>query len=221
MDSEVGASPMIGVFILVGLIVVMFVALGVFVSLFEVELSGTMPMAKIEAVEAKGGLLNDSPPVNFSGNWIILSHTAGNPLDISRTKIQIKGYGETQDHSLGKEKASPVKGDILVEYTDLSYDGKLASKPGKNDGDYSSEYHGYEFHNPELSDGFWSAGEQLTLNGQDSKNPGDDSTVRVYMNGIRKTDNNWRFSKDGQITISVMSTSNQILSVIQTTVKLT
>ncbi len=111
-----------------------------------------------------------------------------------------------------------MKGNILVEYTNLGYDGKLESKPNRDSGDYSPEYQGYGFHNPDLSDGLWSQGEKLTLNGQDSKVSGAASTVKVYMDGVSKTDNNWRFSKGGQITITVMDIpTNQVIAIIQTT----
>lgn len=205
-------SAMIGAFILVGLMVVMLAAVTILVSQFTFNLPQSAPQANIVVVEAKGGLL----PVDFNENWIILQHKLGYPLNTSRTKIQIKGYGETQDNS---GIHGDLKGNILVEYTNLEYDGKLPSRPDQDHGDYSPEYHGYRFHNPDLSDGLWSQDEKLILNGQDSKNPGDDSTVKVYMEGISNTDNNWRFSRGGSITITIMDIpSNQVITSIQTTV---
>lgn len=110
-----------------------------------------------------------------------------------------------------------MKGNILAEYTNLGYDGKLQSKPNRDSGDYSPEYHGYGFHNHDMSDGFWSQSEKPTLNGQDSKVSGATST-KVYMDDISKTDNNWRFSKGEQITITVTDIpTNQVIASIQTT----
>lgn len=221
VGNKEAVSPMIGVFILVGLMVIMLLAVTVLVSEFTVNLPESATQANIVVVEAKGGLLNDTPPVNFNENWIILQHKMGYPLNTSRTKIQIKGYGETQADKYGTTWLS-VKGNILVEYTNLEYDGKLESKSNQDSGDYSPEYHGYGFHNPDLSDSLWSQGEKLTLNGQDSKVPGAASTVKVYMDSVSKTDNNWRFSKGGQITITVMDIpTNQVIASIQTTVSST
>lgn len=221
VGNKEAVSPMIGVFILVGLMVIMLLAVTVLVSEFTVNLPESATQANIVVVGAKGGLLNDTPPVDFNENWIILQHKMGYPLNTSRTKIQMKGYGETQADKYGTTWLS-VKGNILVEYTNLEYDGKLESKSNQDRGDYSPEYHGYGFHNPDLSDSLWSQGEKLTLNGQDSKVPGAASTVKVYMDSVSKTDNNWRFSKGGQITITVMDIpTNQVIASIQTTVSST
>lgn len=215
--GEEGVSPLFGVVLLVGLMLTMLLAFAVLTSVFAVRLPESAPQASIVVEGAKGGLLNDTPQVDFNENWITLYNRMGYPLNISRTKIQIKGYGETQDNSGIRGN---VKGNIIVEYTNLKYDGKLEAKPQQNKGDYSDEYHGYAYHNPDLSDGYWNAGEKLILNGEDSKNPGASSTVKVYMEGISNTDNNWRFNKSGQITITVIDIqTNQVIASLQTTVK--
>ncbi len=227
--DETGVSPLFGVVLLVGLTITMLLAIAVMTSVFTAwvpeSLSqgsvGVVPQANIVVDEAKGGLLNDIPSVNFNENWIILSYKTGSSLNIARTKIQIKGYGETQDRAHGTDGPS-VQGNIVVEYTNLEYEGKLEAKPNQATDPYSPEYHGYEFHNPELSNGFWDAREKLILNGEDSKTPGEGegSTVKVYMEGIKKTNNNWRFKKGGQITITIMDAyTDNIISVVRTIVK--
>lgn len=216
-ENDEAVTPIIGIVVIVGLTVVMFVAVAA-ISVFSFALPESAPQAKIVVEDVKGGLRYDTPPVNFNENWIILYHEWGESLNTSGTKIQIRGYGETQDNTFGAE-GTPVKGNILVEYMNLGYSGKLEVGPNQNY-PYSLEYHGYKFHNPDLSDGSWSAGDKLTLNGQDSKNSGDSSTVKVYMDGVTKTSNNWRFSKSGQITITVMDiATNQAISVFQAIVK--
>lgn len=218
--NEEALSPVIGTTLMVGMTVAMVAAVAIAVSGFALPDSAPQAkQAKIVIVEAKGGLRYDTPPVNFNENWITLYHKGGDHLNTSKTKIQIKGYGETQDNTYGT-LGTNAKGNILVEYTDLEYFGKLEAKPNKNTDPYSPEYHGYEFHNPYLYDGFWSAGERLILNGQDSINSGDSSTVKVYMEGVAKTSNNWRFSTTGQVTITVMDTAtNQVIATSKTTVK--
>lgn len=219
VGNNEAVSPMIGAFMLVGLMVIMLLAVTVLVSEFTVNLPESATQAKIVVVEAKGGLLNDTPPVDFNENWIILQHKMGYPLNTSRTKIQIKGYGETLDNSGIRGN---VEGNILVECTNLEYDGKLEARPNLRNNQYSDDYHGYEYHNPDLSDGYWNAGEKLILNGEDSKSHGATSTVKVYMEGISNTDNNWRFGKGGQITITVMDIpTDQVIASIQTTVSST
>lgn len=216
-ESEDAASPLIGIILFVGLSVAMVLAILVMsVFTFTPPESASLinTPAKIEVVEVEVGLFNDTPPVNFNENWIIMDHKMGSPLDIAKTKIQIKGYGETQDNTFGNVGQS-VRGDITIEYTNLGYDGKEA-KSNRNNYPYSQDYHGYEFHNPDLSDGSWSPGERLTLNGEDSKSSGESSTVKVYMDGVTKTDNNWRINKSRQITVTVMdAATNQIIAVSQ------
>lgn len=222
-ENEDGITPIVGVFLLVAITVTMFAAIGFSVYIFESgQTSSTsgasqsiIKVAYIEVKEAKGGLFS----VKFNENWIILYHKSGDSLSASQTKIQIEGYGETQDKAFGNEMKKFAKaGNILVEYINLEYSGKLEANPGKNNGDYSKDYHGYGFHNPELSDGSWSAGETLTLNGQDGINPssGNASTVNVYMDGIDKTDNNWRFMKGGEITVTVLdATTDQVIATVK------
>lgn len=217
--GETGVSSLPGVLLLVGLTMTMLLAMAVMTAVFASKTPESGLQANIEVQEVKGGLLNDTLQVNFSENWIALYHKLGYPLKIARTKIQIKGYGETQNSAFGQE-ASSVGGNILVEYTNLEYAGKLEAKPGHYNYPYSQEYHGYAYHNPDLSDGLWSPGEKLILNGQDSKSSGESSSVKVYIDGNKKTDNNWRFSKGEQITITIMDAyTDTIISTAQITVQ--
>ncbi len=216
-ECDDAVSPVIGITLLVALTVIMVSIIAA--SVFAFTIPGITPHAMIVAEEAKGGLRYDHPPVHFNENWIILSHEWGDSLAASNTKIQISGYGETQNITYGTP-GSNAKGNILVEYTNLEYSGKLESKPNQNTDPYSPEYHGYEFHNPILNDGLWSPGERLILNGQDSINGSDSSTVKVYMNGIAKTNNNWRFDKSKQIIITVVDVlTDRVISTSRVTVK--
>jgi hypothetical protein len=189
-------------------------------SVFLFEPGVITPHAVIEIKDAKGGLLLDPGSVRFNQNWIILSHKGGDPLEVSKTMIKLTGNGETQNIMLNPPFGDPVKGDIIIDYADLGYPGKLESEPTINNDPYSFEYHGYEFHNQQLKDGYWSAGEILTLNGQDSINRSELSTIKVQTNDVSKTSNNWRFSSDNLIEITIIDIpSQQIIAKATSVVK--
>jgi FlaG/FlaF family flagellin (archaellin) len=216
-DNACAISPVIGVIFMVALTVIM--ASVIAATVFSFKPAAKAPYAVIEIKEAKGGLRYDSPNVNFNENWIILYHNGGDSLEINKTKILIRGYGETQNITFST-LGTIARDDLIIDYLDLGYSGKLESRPTWNSEPYSFEYHGYEFHNSELNDGYWSTGERLTLNGQDSINGNESSTVRVRMNNVAKTSNNWRFSANKYIDITIIDIpSKQIIAEISTIVK--
>lgn len=208
-ENGSAVSPVIGVILMVAITVIM--ASTIAASVFLFNPAAKAPYAVIEIKEAKGGLPSEPSTVRFNENWITLYHKGGDPLDINKTKILIRGNGETRNMMINTTFGDSAKGDIIIDYLDLGYPGKLKSKPNSNDTDspYSSEYHGYEFHNPILNDGYWSSGEILTLNGQDSINGSDSSTVKVRIGNIAKTSNNWGFSTDKYIDITIIDISSQ------------
>lgn len=200
-------SPVIGVILMVAITVIM--ASTIATSVFLFTPAAKAPYAVIGIKDAKGGLPSDASAVRFNENWILLYHKGGDPLDINKTKILIRGNGEIRNMIINTTFGDSTKGDIIVDYLYLGYSGKLESKPNSDESPYSSEYHGYEFHNTILDDGYWSAGEILTLNGQDSINGSDSSTVKVKLNNIAKTSNNWGFSSDKYIDITIIDISSQ------------
>lgn len=205
-ENKSAVSPVIGVILMVAITVIM--ASTIAASVFLFNPAAKAPYAVIEIKEVKGGLRYDSPNVNFNENWIILFHEGGDSLEINKTKILIRGYGETQNITTGTP-GSLSRGDIIIDYTDLGFSGKLESRPTWNTEPYSFEYHGYEFHNYGLNDGYWSAGEKLILNGQDSISGNESSSIKVQINNIAKTSNNWRLSGGKNIDITIIDISSQ------------
>jgi len=210
-------SPAIGVILMVAITLIM--ASTIAASVFLFNPAAKVPYAVIEIKEVKGGLRYDSPNVNFSENWILLYHKGGDSLEINKTKILIRGDGETQNITYGTP-GTVARGNLIINYLNLGYTGKLESRPTWNTDPYSFEYHGYEFHNSGLNDGYWSAGEKLILNGQDSISGNESSSIKVLMNNIVETSNNWRLSGGKNIDITIIDIpSKQIIAEMSSIVK--
>jgi len=116
----------------------------------------------------------------------VLAHKGGDPLDVNSVYMVITGYGCSTTGSFPHFKVP--RGQLVITYEDLGYDGKLSQ---------------YEIRNKDLSDGLWSAGEKLTINGYDSIKGTAESSVHVTINGMSNTSNNYGLKENSIITIEI------------------
>ncbi len=210
-EREDAGSSVIGVVLLVGLAVVMVstIALSVF-AFGAFEPQPPAPQAKIEVVEAKGGLPSfGQAGVSFEKNTIQLKHKGGDSLDIKNTKIIITGRGQSHTPCANPcpyVPPHPNIGNVQVIYLNLTKYGKINK---------------YNTNNPTLQDGFWAAGEYLLLSGADSLNSNDaQSSVWVIVDGNGETSNNYGFKVGERIYITIIDTiTNQIISTTSTLVR--
>ncbi|WP_406660178.1 type IV pilin N-terminal domain-containing protein [Methanolobus sp. ZRKC3] len=139
------------------------------------------PMAFIEVKSVEGGVPDNA---RYIDNYIILLHRSGEPLQADATQIIITGQGSafTGTFFNGEKRY----GDVFVNYADISFSGK------ENE---------YALENPAISDGLWSAGERLILNGGDGFTH--NTSVFVRVNGFENTSNNYGLKEGGDVTIKV------------------
>lgn len=205
--SEEAVSPVIGVVLMVGLTAIMVSTIAISVLAFTPPESA--PQANIMVREMEGGLPSDLiEGITFDNNTIQLAHKGGDPLDITKTKLIIAGIGQSHRVSGGYVPAtSPYTGNVRVVYLNLTKYGK---------------HYKYNTHNNLiLQDGFWAAGENLLLSGEDSQNGNDDvSSVWVSVDGDGETSNNYGFKVGENVQITVMDIStNQVIAMTFATVK--
>lgn len=153
---------------------------------------GGTPTAVIEIEGIVGGVPND---VRYDENYISLIHKGGDSLSLESTSIILSGEGSSY---VGIVTAGGWKeyGDVMVRYVDLTPGGKLSK---------------YKTRNPAVDDGYWSTGEQLILNGDDSINGTHFSTVYVTINGIVNTSNNYGFKADNILTVKVFDEKSECI----------
>jgi len=191
LDYEAGTSPILGVVLMLFLTILL---AGITVSaVYSDDLSTSLssaPMAGIKA-ESEGSLVY---PVNFSKSFLYLEHVGGDPLYVESTSIIITGEGKSYQGVV--PTGTWHEGDITIIYENLMSAGKLAK---------------YSANNPDLSDGIWSVGEKLILNGPDSINGGPSSTVLVHINGVTDTANNYGLKENSIVTIKVFDIQTQRL----------
>jgi flagellin-like protein len=191
MQNEKGISPVLGVVLMLLLTIVL---AGITVSaVYSDDLSASLssaPMAGIKA-ESEGSLVY---PVNFSKSFIYIEHVGGDPLYVESTKIIINGKGKSYQGVV--PTGTWHEGELTVIYENLMSAGKL----GK-----------YSTNNPDISDGIWSAGENLILNGPDSINGSPSSTVLVHINGVTDTANNYGLKENSVVTVKVFDIKTQRL----------
>nr|WP_321496807.1 type IV pilin N-terminal domain-containing protein [uncultured Methanolobus sp.] len=152
------------------------------------SLSGS-PLASIKVESVEGGVPNQ---IRFDQNYIRMVHKGGDPLPASSTKIVITGDGS--GHTTNFIGGMNLYGTVLVSYDNLLFHGKETA---------------YATRNPALSDGMWSVGEELILNGQDAHNPS--STVFLSVNGYANTSNNYGLKAGSIVTIKVFDSERQLL----------
>lgn len=151
------------------------------------------PMTVIEIESVVGGMPDK---VKYETNYIVLVHKGGDPLQTSSIRVIITGEGSSYTGVFGSGKKR--YGELSVIYEDLQYKGKISL---------------YKKRNADLSDGAWSAGEKLILNGDDSLDGTVASSVRVSINGMSNTSNNYGFKQNSVITVKVFDReSNKIIA---------
>ncbi|MDK2833618.1 MAG: hypothetical protein PWP14_371 [Methanolobus sp.] len=152
------------------------------------------PMAVIEVESVVGGVPDR---VRYEENFIVLTHRGGDSLQTDSTKILINGEGSSYTGAVTRGGVKRY-GNLLAVYEDLEYEGKIPL---------------YKKRNVDLSDGVWSAGEKLVLNGYDSINGTTASSVLVSINGMSNTSNNYGLKQNTIITIKVFDReSNKIIA---------
>ena len=148
------------------------------------------PVAVIEIEGIVGGVPND---VQYAENYITLMHKSGHSLVLDSTMIVLSGEGSSYIGVVAHGGWIEY-GDVTVKYTNLAYDGKVSE---------------YNSTNPAFEDNLWSTGEQLILNGDDSINGTDASSVLVSANGISNTSNNYGFKSGTTVTIKIFDKTTQ------------
>jgi len=153
--------------------------------------SGKVPMASIELEYAVGGVPND---VKYEENFLCLMHKGGDPLLTDSTRIVISGEGS------GYEGVVPSGtrhyGEVFISYDNLLFEGK---KPV------------YASRNADISDGVWSAGETLVLNGHDSPDGSVSSSVHVAVNGMTNTSDNYGLKENKMVSIKIFDKHTQCI----------
>jgi archaeal type IV pilus assembly protein PilA len=191
------ASPVVGS-ILMLLILVLLVG-SVAVTFFNVvgEGKNSQPlMTRISIESCEGGLRYAPKGENstFENNSIVLIHEGGSPLPGDVICILIFGNGNAYQGEVGKGGIF-LKGDTEVIYQNLIPTGKNPR---------------YESKNKEiLKDNLWSAGEKLTLHGDDSAIGSIVSSVKVSVNGDSNTSDNYGFKVGSEITVKVIDVKSR------------
>lgn len=156
----------------------------------ETSLSGA-PMASVKAAGSEGSIRYHA---GFEKNFVYLEHTGGNPLSIASTKIVVTGEGNSYTRNcIG---GGYLNGDIIISYDNLLFDGKEST---------------YASRNSVLSDGVWSPGEELILNGKDRIDGTSASSVSVSINGNANTSNSYGLKEDSTVVIRVFDSKTQRL----------
>jgi FlaG/FlaF family flagellin (archaellin) len=187
-------SPVIGIILLILLTVLL---VGITVSaVYGKDYSTSLkpaPMAVIEIESVVGGV----PKVHFEENFIVLVHKGGSPLQADSTIIIVNGQGCSPTGVIGQGGSNKF-GDILTVYDGLVYHGKNSQ---------------YASRNQNISDGVWSPGETVVLNGRDSPTGNAFSSVHVTIKGMTNTSDNYGLKQNSVITIKVFDRdSNKIIA---------
>ncbi len=186
-------TPLIGSILLVLLTFVFagLVVVGVYGASMEKVDGSSTPVAMIEVTDALGGVPNE---VRFKDNYVTLEHKGGDPLDLDTTFIILNGKGGGYVGQVA-HGGFMVYGDVTAKYFDLTPSGTCYT---------------YKSNNKDcIDDGLWSAGEVLVLNGDDSINGTDFSTVHVKVDGYSNTSNNYGFNYDNSISVKVFDTTTE------------
>lgn len=149
-------------------------------------------MAKINLESCEGGLFEIGPMaerVMLEENRIVIVHEGGSSLPLNSTSIRISGYGNSYQGIPG-HGGTPLIGNLSVSYMNMGISGKNPDYETRN--------------SAVLKDGFWDAGEKLILCGQDSSVNRIDSSVKVSVNGIDNTSDNYGFKEGSEITLKVI-----------------
>ncbi|WP_255334192.1 type IV pilin [Methanosarcina sp. KYL-1] len=156
-----------------------------------------LPVININIESCEGGLRygSDAERARFDENLIVLVHEGGSPLALKTTSLKIQGYGNSYQGIVG-DGGKVLKGDTSVFYTDLSSEKK-------NPDEYLAR------NRATLKDGYWTAGEKLVLCGRDSAIGTEDSSVKVNVNGVGNTTDNYGFKAGSEITLVIIDTEGR------------
>lgn len=191
------------------LLLISAILVGSVVSVFD--LSGKngfseTPAAKITLESCEGGLywnVSETEKARLEENRIVLVHEGGSSLSFETTAINIFGYGNSYQGIVGK--GNPLKGNVSVSYLDLS-------SQGKNSTCFIVNNKGI------LENGLWEVGERLILCGQDSPVKSAGSSVKVSVDGIDDTSDNYGFKVGSEITLKVIDLKSSTVLSEQTAV---
>jgi len=174
-------APVIGAVLLVILTVLLAGAVATTVVSNGSVLSSSTPVAMIEVddVVGYGG--------GYKDNVVSLEHKGGDPLDLDSTFVVLSGEGSSYVGKVG-DGGFMAYGHVTVKYFDLTPEGSRFT---------------YISNNPCIEDGLWSVGEILVLDGDDSINGTDASTVHVSVDGYSDTSNNYGFKDGGSVTVKI------------------
>ncbi len=197
LTNSNGMSPVVGTFLMIAL-TILFSGV-VMVGLFDENVNEKIevsfrptPLAIVEIESIEGGIPND---VRYKENYINLAHVNGDCLNLDSTFIVLEGQGSSYVGEFGAG-GKKVVGDLVVRYHDLTPEGSISK---------------YESRNTIIKDHKWSTGEALILNGDDSVNGTDASSVSVTVNGLENTSNNYGFMQGTIVTMKVFDSRTQRL----------
>ncbi len=161
--------------------------------------AGLQPrMARITLESCEGGLFDVGPMAEratLKENRIVLVHEGGSSLPLDSTSIRISGYGNSYQGIPGN--GGKLTGNLSVSYLNISTAGKNSH---------------YETRNlAVLKDGLWSAGEKLVLCGEDSPVSSIDSSVKVSVDGVDDTSDNYGFKAGSEINLKVIDSEGKII----------
>lgn len=181
------------------------------VSISAFDLSGSKAgfqpqMALITLESCEGGLFGIGPMAEratLEENRIVLLHEGGSSLPLDSTSIRILGYGNSYRGIPGRG-GTPLIGNLSISYLNINITGKNPDYETRN--------------RAVLKDGLWSAGENLILCGQDSSVSRIDSSVKVNVNGIGNTSDNFGFKAGSEINLKVIDSEGKNVIAEQTAV---
>jgi FlaG/FlaF family flagellin (archaellin) len=142
--DEYAVSPVVGVILMLGMIVIMISAVAV--SVFAFSLPDKAPHAKVVIVEARGNIGYTA----LNKSVIILKHKGGDALFENDTKIIITGKGYA--YASGSDPHLYDATDIRVIYKNLAGENYISG-----------------FDNEIVEGTSWDAGETITLYGSDGR----------------------------------------------------
>ena len=153
------------------------------------DIKQTQP-AKIEIETVSGGdRYNDT--ARFQDNAVVLRHAGGKSIPLDDVSVQMIGIGNSYKGIPGSG-GELLFGDLLIYYEHLNIGKKNLQ---------------FEKNNQEtLKDGLWSSGEKIILTGNDSQTSSS-SSVFVSVNGETETSNNYGFSSQTTLEISIYQKS--------------
>lgn len=204
LKNDDAVTPVLGVILMVLLTVVLAgaVAATVVSNSSVSSLSSSTPVAMIEVEDAVGGVPNT---VQYKENYVTLEHRGGDSLNLDSTYIVLSGEGSSYVGKVG-HGGFKAYGHVTAKYYDLTPEGSCIT---------------YLHNNPSIDDGLWSVGEVLVLNGDDSINGTDASTVHVSVDGYSDTSNNYGFRDATTVNVKIFdSLTDRIICEDIVTVKL-